>query len=382
MRIGILVLMAGRQAGGPETYEVELIRALAAIDRSNEYYIYCSGAEAVRAIGVEQANVSYRVLRPGVRWLSIPFSLPIALIRDRIDLLHATFTPPPRTPVPLVFTMHCMSNFVHPEFYPKLIAWRLNRLQRIGIERAVRVLCVSETLREQVHEAFGTPLDRMSVSYNGVGPEFRPISQKEARDYVRERFHIDYPYVLYVGKIQARKNLPRLLHAFRQFKRETGSDARLVLAGRRTDTAEVVDRTIDELGMRSEVVELGYIPHTSADREALPMLYCGARFFVFVSLWEGFGIPLVEAMACGTPAIVSSVTSLPEIAGDAALVVEPTSVEEIAHAMTRLETSEGLRTELAQKGLRQAKRFNWPECARRTLASYESVVHAGSVQPV
>lgn len=370
MKIGILVLMAGRNAGGPETYEVQLLRALVQIDTVNQYIVYCTTASAIDAIGVSAANVRYRVLKPSIRLVSVSASLPLALRQDGVDLLHATFTPPPFTPIPLVFTMHCMSNFVHPEFYPRLIAWRLNALQRIGIRSAAHILCVSKTLKQEVNEYFGRPLSDMTVTYNAVGPEFRPTPISEAQSEVRERFGIECPYILYTGKIQARKNLARLVYAFAQFRRRTDSPLKLVLAGRRTETAEVLDTALADSGIAHAVVELGYVPHAN-----LPSLYSAARMFVFPSLWEGFGIPLLEAMACGVPSIISNATCLPEIAAGAAVIVNPESIDSMCEAMINLDTGQALRADLSQKGLVRSRDFTWRECAERTLAAYIAVGH-------
>ncbi len=364
----MFVLMAGRQAGGPETYEVELIRALATIDRQNEYVVYCTTPAAIPAIGVRQDNVRYHVLGPGPRPLSIAAGLPARLFRDGIDFFHSTFTPPPFFSTPLVFTMHCFSNFAHPEYYPRLVAWRLNGLMRIGLRRAASVLCVSESVRDAVRQAFDVPAERLVVSYNGVGRQFVQTRPETAREIVRTRFGIDHPYVLFVGKLQARKNVVRLIRAFDAYRRDTNSDAKLVLAGRRTATSEGIDETIEELGLRDHVVEAGYF--TPAD---LPALYSAARMMVFPSLWEGFGIPVVEAMACGTPVVTSTVTSLPEVAGGAALLVDPESVASISDAMIRLDASPDLRASLVARGLERARAFTWQNCAAQTLSAYARV---------
>ena len=371
MRIGIFVLMAGRQAGGPETYEVELIRALAAIDRRNEYVVYCTTPAAIPAIGVTQDNVTYRVLGPRLRSIAVGVTLPALLVRDGIDFFHSTFTPPPFFTKQLVFTMHCMSNFTHPEFYSPLVAWRLNHLMKIALRRAACVLCVSRNVRDDVHQQFGVAGDRLAVAYNGVGSHFVRTPPEEARRLVASRFGIDYPYLLFVGKLQARKNVIRLVHAYARFRRETGSEAKLLLAGRKTATADGIDQAIAELGLGDHVVQAGYFAPTD-----LPVLYSAAQQFVFPSLWEGFGIPVVEAMACGTPVVTSTVTSLPEVAGDAAVLVDPTSVDDIAEAMVRIETSPDLRNTLVSRGLERAQQFTWANCARATLGAYAAVARS------
>jgi glycosyltransferase involved in cell wall biosynthesis len=364
MRIGLFVLMAGREAGGPETYEVELIRALASIDQQNEYVVYCTTPRAISAIGVMQDNVRYRLLHPVSRAMSVAVQLPVLLVRDAVDVFHATFTPPPVFTKPLAFTMHCFSNFAHPEFYPRLVAWRLNGLMRIALRRAACVLCVSQSVRTAIVDAFAVSEARTAVAYNGVGSHFVPTEPERARAVVAARFGMDFPYLLFVGKLQARKNVVRLIRAYAAYRQETRSDAKLLLAGKRTATAEGIDDVIAELGLREDVIEAGYFQ--PAD---LPVLYSAARMFVFPSLWEGFGIPVVEAMACGTPVVTSNVTSLPEIAGDAAVLVNPESVESITDGMVRAEVP-SLRQQLIASGLKRSQAFTWPNCARATLDAY------------
>lgn len=371
MRIGIFILMAGREAGGPEIYEVELLRALARLNHHDEFFIYCHGAEAIPAIGIEQANFTYRVLRPRIRALSMTVTLPVLLQADRVDLMHATFTPPPLVTKPLVFTMHCVSNFERPEFYSRTAAWRLNTLQRIGINKARVVLCVSQTLREEVHVKFGLPYDRMLVSYNGVGPQFKPRDRNAARALIAARLGIDYRFILYVGKIQARKNLVRLIEAYARYRQQCADPAKLLLVGHRNAAGEDLDAAIERCGVRGNVIEYGYMAHPAANTESLlPVLYNAAEIFVFPSLWEGFGIPIVEAMASGVPVICSNVTCLPEVAGDAALIVDPLSSEDLAAAMLKVAATPALRADLAQRGIERARIFDWDTCASSTMAAY------------
>jgi glycosyltransferase involved in cell wall biosynthesis len=366
MRIGVLVLMAGREAGGPETYEVELLRAMARIDQRNEFVVYCTGPEAPRAIGVRSDNVTYRVLKPSVRAFSVAVSLPAALRSDGVDLLHSTFTPPPFAATPEVLTLHCLSSFTHPQFYARTIAWRLNALLRIGMRRARRLVCVSETTARQAHEHFGVPAERLSVAYNGVASHFVPMDERQARSTVAARLGITDPYFLFVGKLEPRKNVERVIEAYARVKRETRTGAKLLLAGHRTSVTPRIDALIDRLGLSDDVLRIGYVPG-----DVLPQLYGAARLFLFPSLWEGFGIPMIEAMACGTPVVTSSAACLPEIAGGAAAIVDPLSVEDIAEAIARLDGSDDERGRLRARGFVRAGDFTWDRSARATLDAYE-----------
>jgi glycosyltransferase involved in cell wall biosynthesis len=317
---------------------------------------------------VQQDNVEYQILRPGIRALSVGVTLPARLRRDGIDVLHSTFTPPPLARGPEVLTLHCLSSFVHPEFYSRTIAWRLNTLLRVGMRRAACVLCVSQATADDVHARFGVERERLAVSYNGVGHRFSPVPPPEARRRVRESLGVDGPFALFLGKLEPRKNVMRLLEAFAEFRRNTGSETQLLLAGHRTAVTPAIEQQIARLQLGGAVRQVGYVPS-----DVLTSLYGAARMFLFPSLWEGFGIPIVEAMACGTPVLTSNVTCLPEIAGDAAVMVDPRSTTSIAEGIASLDASEHLRSTLVARGFERARLFTWDNCARATLDTYERV---------
>ncbi|MCH9035491.1 MAG: glycosyltransferase, partial [Planctomycetes bacterium] len=194
-------MMAGRQAGGPETYECSLIRALAKLDTSNEYHVFCLGPESRDAIGVEQDNLHYHVMWPRTRWISLPIVLPLSLRRHRLDFYHATFVPPPISPLPYVFTMHDVTPIAHPHFYPPRIQKRLAALIRRGVKRSRLIICVSQNALDTTAEWFGVSPDRMAVVHHGVDSQYRPVPTAEAGDKLRH-YGIDRPYVLFVGKLE------------------------------------------------------------------------------------------------------------------------------------------------------------------------------------
>jgi len=365
LNIGLFLVMTGRQAGGPETYERCLVEALSRLDSENCYHTYCLDSGAPALLPPRGERLKHQVLWPKLRLLSTAVSLPLALLRQRIDLLHAPFTPPPYSPKPYVFTHHCFSTFNHPEFYAPGILLRLNALLVKGLKSATRTICVSESVRDLTAERFKLDRSRMPVVYNGIGSQYRPLDRIIARRLVAERYGIQGPFLLYVGRIESRKNIVRMLHAFDEFRREAGDPVKLVLAGRRSAMTEGIDATLDALQLREHVVEMGYVDHAD-----LPPLFAAAEMFLFPSLWEGFGLPVVEAMACGTPVMTSNLSSLPEVSGDAALLVDPYRVEDMGAAMLKLWRDEPLRAELRERGLRNAQRFSWDQTARQTLAVY------------
>ena len=365
MRVGILAGCLGRGDGGPETYERELIRALARLDKVNEYRIYAFEPAARSCLGALPDNFCVRVLWPRNRWISLTASLPVMMVRDSIDVLHGSLYPPPICPAPLVFTMHDVSPITRPDFFAPEVYRRLNPLVRKGLRRARVVLCVSKDALSSTASATGMDTSRMRVVPHGVDSMFRRIAKDSARAEIKDKLDLSEEYFLYVGKIMARKNIVRTIEAYARFVDATGSKTQLVLAGKRLyDTADV-DGAIARLGLAGRIVELGYVPD-----ELLPALYAGANAFIYATLWEGFGLPLLEAMASGTPVIASNVTSIPEIAGDAALLVDPYQVGEIAGAMINLHTDDKLRDTLVKAGLERCKNFTWANTASLTIDAY------------
>lgn len=370
MRLGLFVLAAGKAAGGPETYEVQLAAALGRVAPSHAYHVYCTSQEASQAFAGCSPGLRRHVLFPRTRWIAVPFSLPLALLRDGIDLFHATYIPPPLAPRPYVFTHHDNSPFDHPGYYDPVVLARLKPMIRRGLARARHIICPSEFTRKRTLELFGMKPDRISVIPHGVGARFAPLDRARHGRQAESKFGLGNPYFLYVGKLQASKNIPRLLEAFARFSGQgSGTAPDLVLAGSRGVRDVDVEEMVGRLGIRHRVRLLGYV-----DDSELPTLYGAARALVFPSAYEGFGLPVIEAMACGVPVLTSEVGALPEVAGDAAILVNPTSVESIAEGMRRLAADDDLVSDLRVRGLERVRRFSWDEHARRTLEVYQRIV--------
>ncbi len=367
MRVGLFPVMVGRRGGGPETYERELLQALVRVEPENDYHVFCLDEAAREACRLEHPAVRYHILRPRNRVISMSLTLPRLLRRIDPDVFHATFTPPPIVPPRTVFTMHDTSMFDHPEYYPLRIRLRLNPLIRRGVERASLVLCISDYVRQAVRRRFGLDEARLAVAWHGITADYREraTGTDAASDAVAEAFGIRGPYVLYVGKFERRKNVFRILEAYRHFIDRCDDAVQLVMAGKPDWNAEAVARRIDELGLGGRVLTPGYV-----DEKTLPALYGGARMFVFPSLWEGFGLPLLEAMSAGTPVVTSQTTALAEVAGDAALLVDPLDSRAIGEAMLRCHGDPELRRRLIERGHERLTAFSWERCARSTLDAY------------
>jgi glycosyltransferase involved in cell wall biosynthesis len=366
MTIGLFSSFAGRNCGGPEVYERELIRAVLKLPADNEYHVYCLDRRGPETIGCEDPRLRYHRMGPRNRVVAMVTSLPAAIRRTSPAVFHALMVPPPFCPPKTIMAMQCSSVMLHPELYPPLIRFRLQFLLHRAVPKAELVLCPSRHVLEVTRDYFRLSEDRLAVLYPGANNAFRPLDPEPNRQHLREKFGIDYPYFLFSGRWEKRKNLTGVLKAFAIFKRQRGAH-RLVLTGGLSWHAAQIQAQIRALGLEREISDLG-----KTDFDELPRLYAGAEALLYPSLWEGFGLPIVEAMRCGTPVITSNISAMPETAGGAALLVDPRSPEDIAAAMTRVLDPE-LRERLRRAGPEQAKRFSWDEAARQVLGHYARV---------
>jgi len=366
MSIGIFLGTVGTQAGGCETYEKILLSTLAATDRDTPYDVYFLNKLAQASIGPLPANFVSHVLWPDSRWVSMSLSLPAALRNSRVGLLHATYFPPYFCPVPFIGMMHSVVTYVMPEFYPPPIRLRLNALIDRIVKKARFIICVSKHDRDFIADRFGLDDDRLGVVYHGVGDQFRPRPATETASLLKNKYGISSPYFFFAGKLMHAKNIFRILEAFQLFRsRQPGTPMEFVLAGRRLWINGSEKIRLDRLVALGGVRELGHVSH-----EDLPLLYAGAHSLVFPSYWEGFGIPIIEAMASGTPVLTSNLSSCPEVAGGAALLVDPFDLEAITHQMERLAEDATLCRTLAAQGLEQARQFTWANAMEQTRQVY------------
>lgn len=369
MKVGLFVAFAGRNCGGPEVFECEVIRSLVQIEPRNEYHLYCLDGRAPEVIGVQADNVIYHVLQPANRVVSMFTSLPLAVARTQPDVFHGMVIPPPIIPRNLVCMLACSSLFYHPTFFPLPQRLRLKFLLYRAMPRSARVICVSKHVQDAMLDKFDIAQSRLPVIYPGVNKLFRPLPEEEKRKFVRERYGIDHPYFLFSGRWEQRKNVARTLQAFAKFNERSKTGHKLVLSGQRTWASREADQVISQLRLQNAIVDLG---KTHVDE--LPFLYGAADAVLYASLWEGFGLPIVEGMACGTPVITSNLAAMPETAGGAALLVDPHSTESIAEGMQQIAGDSTLRARLSARGLKRASSFTWENTVRKTLDVYEEVV--------
>ncbi len=370
MHIGIDAHAIGAQQGGNETYIRNLITALAELDQTHQYTLYFSAAAAAEAWRNRYANFAVRLLPPPTPLVRVPLALALELRRRPVDVLHVQYTAPPFCPAPVVTTIHDLA-FEHlPETFTRRGKAQLRLTVRRTARQAAHILTVSEFSRQDILKTYGIPPDKVTVTHNGCEAQFtsRPTSARETET-IKQKFGITRDYLLAVGSLQPRKNLVRLLRAYAQLReQQPGFQLQLVIVGRQLWLYEEILREIRQQSFAADVIVTGY-----ADDDDLPALYRSAVALVYPSLFEGFGLPPLEAMACGTPVITSDSSSLPEVVGEAALLVNPYEESDVAQAMWRITNDAALRAQLRQAGLQQAQRFTWAAAAAKTWAVYQAV---------
>jgi glycosyltransferase involved in cell wall biosynthesis len=369
MAIYIDISAAVHGRAGLGRYAESLARALVQEHPKRFAFFYNRDRETNPLAGLER--VPTRTVRAGYKpwrmaiWLGQLLGLGFERLVPEAELYHATeHLLLPLRRVPTVLTVHDLIYHLFPEHHKPLNYWFLNRAMPLFVQRARAVIAVSESTRQDLIRHYSIPPDKITVVHEAAAPHFRPASP-EAIATVRARHGLPEGFILTVGTIEPRKNLSRLLDAL-QCLRQRGLDTRLVVVGSRGWLYEGFFRRLEELQLGDAVLLPGYVP--DAD---LPAVYSAARVFVLPSLYEAFGLSVLEAMACGTAVVCSRTSSLPEVGGDAVRYFDPTDVEEMAEAIGAVWHDEALRMEMSRRGLAQAARFSWRRTAEETMAVYQ-----------
>lgn len=289
-----------------------------------------------------------------------------------VELFHATDHLLPYLPqTPTVFTLGDLTFLSHAQTHARLNRTFLRLMMPLFLRRADGIIAISASTQRDMEAQYGPLATPSRVIYPGVHSRFHLVADDRLLAQVRARYNLPERFVLYVGTIEPRKNLPVLIRAFQQAALEDQvaiEDAKLVISGKKGWMYEKTFAQVQALGLEDRVIFTGFIPD-----DDLPALFSLADLFVFPSQYEGFGLPVLEAMACGTPVITSNLSSLPEVAGDAALLVSPTDIAGLAGAIRRVMGDAGLRLSMAEKGMAQVARFSWRRCALETVAFYEEI---------
>jgi glycosyltransferase involved in cell wall biosynthesis len=367
LRVAIDAHMVGERETGNETYIVNLVRGLAALDTRTRYLLYSPHPESLDVCGPLGANFARQRVRPGLAPLRIPFGLPAQALADAVDVLHVTYVAPPVVSAAVVATVHDISYALYPETFSARDRLLLGSLVPLTLRRAAALLTVSQHSRADIVRHYGIAPEKIHVVYQSISPTYRPLAPARVSAALA-RLGIAGRYLLAVGNLQPRKNLPRLIRAYASLRQSGVYTGRLVLAGRSRFRESAIFQEIRAQGLEREIVLTGYVPE-----EDVAALYNGADAFVYPSLYEGFGLPPLEAMACGCPVIASDTSALPEVVGDAGLLVNPTSEEALAHAIARVAGDAELRRTLVAAGEDRVRHFPADAAARTTLDVYQRV---------
>jgi len=372
LTVAIDAHMVGERETGNETYTLNLIRALLALPPEvrggANFVLYATHPERLHPRLDPNHRAPIRAIRPAPAPLRIPFALPAATLRDRARLLHVNYVAPPLGACPHIVTVHDISYDIYPAFFSPRDRWMLKTLVPLTMRRAAAIITVSQHARQEIMARYGLPADKIAVTYEAAGEQFRPVNDPTVRLALRQRLGLpaQAPYFLALGNLQPRKNIGRLLEAFALARQSPElASTRLVIAGKALWRESEIYAAVQQAGLLDAVHFPGYV----ADDD-LPALYSDALAFVYPSLYEGFGLPPLEAMACGAPVICSNAASLPEVVGDAALTVAPTDVGALAAALRQVAASADVRAHLRQRGQARTAQFSWRRCAEETLAVY------------
>lgn len=357
---------------GIGTYIRNLVTELGLLDHDSQYVLLTRPDDAATAAAAGpnfQAMVeTSRPYSLGEQW-----RIPRAAARARATLLHEPhYVLPPLIRCPTVVTIHDCIHLRFPEYLPSRAAFAYaHTMIRLAARKADRVLTVSDASKRDILHYTGVAPEKVVVVHNGLDARFATVPDAEAVDRVRQRFQLDHPFVLYVGNIKPHKNLERLIAAFASMRADGPDGLKLVVIGDETSKHPGLRQAVHRHRLDKHVRFFGFQPAAT-----LVTFYRLARAFVFPSLYEGFGLPPLEAMANGTPVVTSNVSSLPEVAGNAALLVDPYDVASIADGIRRAVTDEALRADLITKGHARAREFSWARAAADTLAIYREVAGA------
>jgi len=366
MRFSIDAHAIGQHLTGNETYIRNLLNNFVRLDKHAEFVAYLSRER----VFCEVPDRFIKRLVPQNPYFRIGFDLSRKTRQDSPDLLHVQYTAPLNCSVPIVATVHDLSFREHPEYFTRYRAWQLRLSVKRTVKRAARILTVSEFSKKSILRAYGLPEEKVIVIPNGVSKEFRPIGREVARRALEP--HLRAPFILCVSDVQPRKNHLKLVTAFeRLLSAHPQLPHHLVVVGKETWFSPIVKAAAAKLRVADRIHFTGFV-----SEDDLLRYYNACDLFVYPSLYEGFGLPILEAMACARAVACSNTSSMPEVADSAALLFDPNSIEQIVSAMADLLLDSALRGRMERLGVQNAAKFSWETSAARTLDVYYEV--AGS----
>ncbi len=375
-RIGLNAqLLSGQQsyrAAGIHRAIRGLLEHLPGADTRFTYTVFTGSQASIENCELSVYRTGLPTANPYARIFWEQCLQPVIARRQGIDLLHMmAYVSPVVATTPTVVTVHDLSFLRSPERFRPANRTYLSLFTGLSCQRARRVIAVSEHTKQDVMKVYGLPPEKVDVVYSGLDPHFARPAPEAIADF-RRAHGLPEKFILYLGTIEPRKNLSTLIRAYAKVR---PAGVKLVCAGGRGWMVEDVFQTVEELRISREVIFPGFVPS-----EDLPFWYSAAQLFVYPSSYEGFGLPVIEALACGAPTITTDASSLPEAAGDAALLVPPDDIAALAETISRVLADSNLQSELAARGPAQAAKFTWQDCARDTANTYARALQLPDLQ--
>jgi glycosyltransferase involved in cell wall biosynthesis len=382
MRIGIDArFLTHPQPGGFKTYTENLISALARVDSEDNYVLYLDRQPGAHVLLPSQSNFINRIVSGSFPMVGLPWREQVMLARqvekDQIDLFHSPcLTAPLNLPCPFVITVHDMI-WASPENFTSRGSWSIKRrfidwynylVPTYAIRRASAIITVSYASRKSIIEDLDVNAERVFVTHEAAGSSFQPVSDLSRIEATRRKYDLHSKYILALGAADPRKNLKKLIQAYGLLQDKLRVSHQLVIVWTHPFLASEISKQVIELGLMKNVRFLRQVSN-----EDLVLIYNAALLFVFPSQYEGFGLPLLEAMACGVPVVASDNSSIPEIVGDAALLFDGRDANMISETISTVLNDDKVRSELIRKGFKRNADFSWDKCGRETLAVYKRV---------
>jgi glycosyltransferase involved in cell wall biosynthesis len=370
MRIGIDFHLAEREGTGNCSYLRQLVEALLDLGQDHEYLLYVTNPACPYYQTLPlQANIRLRPLAARNTFQRIS-TLGLKSLTDKVDVLHVQYVAPPVHGGKLVVTIHDIS-FVHcPDYFSLPLRVFLKTLVPLSIRKAAQIITVSEFSRADIQHHYPAAANKVQITHDAPASKYKPVHDPLLKQILFRTLGLQEKYILYVGRLDRRKNIGGLIRAFSLLKKTQGIPHQLVIAGQKDYLPRPLQEEISEGDIGEQILFTGFVPE-----ELLPALYSLAEVFVYPSLYEGFGLPALEAMACGCPVIASNVTALPEVIGTAGLLIDPAQTASLVEAIIKVISDKALREKMSRDGLARAWTFSWTETAKKTLAVYEAAAY-------
>ncbi|HEX5430169.1 MAG TPA: glycosyltransferase family 1 protein [Patescibacteria group bacterium] len=351
---------------GVERFASELIANLSKLDTENQYLLYFR-TQPMEQFKSLPANFVRRVIPFPKFWTQTRLALELLL--HPVDVFFLPIQALPFVhPRKSVIVVHDIAYEFFPDAFPRFMRFYLKLTTRFGVRAARKIIAVSESTKSDLVKTYKLSPDKISVVHLGVDSKFAPLPYEQTQK-VLDKYNLSYKkYILFLGTLQPRKNISRLVDAYITLRQQYHIEEKLVIAGGRGWLWEPIESKLNQSRISGSVVHLGYV-----DEQDKQALYNGAVLLTLPALYEGFGLPPLEAMACGTPVVVSNISSLPEVVGDAGVLVDPNSAEKIAEGILKVLSDKSLQAELGKNGIARAKQFTWERTAAQTLAVLESL---------